>query len=54
MNADIDGTFSHNQEWKWFIDLIQDRYELDDVKSWAEFQERNSSIPGGDGERGDQ
>ncbi len=35
-----DSLLEQSQDWQWFIDLIEERYELCDVKSYNEFQER--------------
>lgn len=34
----IDGLLARSQDWQWFIDLLQETFDIHDVASWAEYE----------------
>lgn len=34
----IDGLLSHSQDWGWFVQYIEQNYDLEDITSWSEFR----------------
>ena len=39
----VDGILEHSQDWQWFINYVEENFELSDIKTFSEFQSR--SIP---------
>ncbi|MBJ8349494.1 hypothetical protein [Streptococcus zalophi] len=40
----VDGILEHSQEWQWLIDYFEDNFELSDIKSFSEFQNRSNPL----------
>lgn len=40
----VDGILEQNQDWQWFIDYIEENYNLSDANSYIEFQNRSNSL----------
>lgn len=40
----VDGILEQNQNWQWFIEYIEDNYNLSDVGSYIEYQNRSNSL----------
>lgn len=40
----VDGILEHSQNWQWFIEYIEDNYNLSDVGSYIEYQNRSNSL----------
>lgn len=40
----IDGILGKNQEWQWFVDCIEDNFDLNDINAYSEFQTRYSPL----------
>jgi len=39
----IDGLLAREQEWQWFIDCIEESFELKEINSWSEYLDRNKA-----------
>lgn len=39
-----DGIIEHSQNWQWFIDYIEENYNLSDVDSFSDFNDRSTSL----------
>ena len=37
----VDGVLAKSQEWQWFIECVEQKFELDDIKNYEEFKEKN-------------
>jgi len=33
-----DGLLAHSQEWQWFVDLLHETFEVNEVRSWKEYE----------------
>lgn len=40
----VDGILEQSQNWQWFIEYIEDNYNLSDVGSYIEYQNRSNSL----------
>lgn len=40
----VDGILAKSQDWQWLIEIIENDYDLDDIFSYAEFQQKNGPI----------
>lgn len=40
----VDGILKHSQNWQWFIEYIEDNYNLLDISSYIEYQNRSNSL----------
>ena len=40
----VDGILAKSQDWQWLIEIIENDYDLDDISSYAEFQQKNGPI----------
>ncbi|WP_051671817.1 hypothetical protein [Oribacterium sp. P6A1] len=40
----IDGILAKSQEWQWFIEIIENDYDLDDISTNFEFQQKNAPL----------
>lgn len=40
----VDGMLEQSQNWQWFIEYIEDNYNLSDVGSYIEYQNRSNSL----------
>ena len=40
----VDGILSQSQNWQWFIEYIEDNYNLSDISSYIEYQNRSNSL----------
>ena len=40
----VDGLLAHSQQWQWFIDLIQDTFEITSINSWNEYENCNRHL----------
>ncbi|MHB8130476.1 MAG: hypothetical protein ACYDEX_15910 [Mobilitalea sp.] len=40
----VDGFLAKSQEWQWFIDCVEENFDLDDVKSCIDFANRNNPL----------
>ncbi len=40
----IDNILGKNQEWQWFIDYIEENFDLNDINAYSEFQTRYSPL----------
>ena len=40
----VDGLLAHSQQWQWFIDLIQDTFEITAINSWNEYESCNRHL----------
>lgn len=40
----VDGLLAREQEWQWFVECIEECYELSDVNSWSEYLDRNKNV----------
>lgn len=36
----MDHILEHNQEYQWFIDYVENNFDLDDITSWSEFNDK--------------
>lgn len=36
----VDGVLAKSQEWQWFIECVEQKFELDDIKNYEEFKEK--------------
>lgn len=39
-----DGILEHSQEWQWFIDYIEDNFDLSDIDDFFDFQNRRGNL----------
>lgn len=37
----VDGVLAKSQEWQWFIECVEQKFELDDIKNYEEFKKKN-------------
>lgn len=40
----VDGLLEQSQNWQWFIEYIEDNYNLSDISSYIEYQNRSNSL----------
>ncbi len=40
----VDGILAKSQDWQWLIEIIENDYDLEDISSYAEFQQKNGPI----------
>ena len=40
----VDGILEQSQNWQWFIEYIEDNYDLSDVSSYIEYQNRSNPL----------
>lgn len=40
----IDGLLSHSQDWGWFVQCIEQDFDLEDITSWGEFRSTYSRL----------
>lgn len=40
----VDGILEHSQNWQWFIDYIEENYNLSDIKSFPDFNDRSNPL----------
>ncbi len=40
----VDGILEQRQNWQWFIEYIEDNYNLSDISSYIEYQNRSNSL----------
>ena len=40
----VDGILSKSQEWQWFIDCVEDNFDLNDIHSYSEFNNKNHPL----------
>ena len=40
----IDGLLARAQDWQWFVECIEESYNLSDIKTWNEYWSRNKEI----------
>ena len=40
----VDGLLAHSQEWQWFVEQIEQNYEIKAVNSWDEFCNNNYAV----------
>ncbi|WP_277293713.1 hypothetical protein, partial [Veillonella montpellierensis] len=40
----VDGILEQSQNWQWFIEYIEDNYNLLDIKSYIEYQNRSNYL----------
>lgn len=40
----VDGILAKSQEWQWFIEIIENDYDLDDIFTYTEFQQKNAPL----------
>jgi len=40
----VDGILAKNQEWQWLIEIIENDYDLDDISTYTEFQQKNGPL----------
>ncbi|MGB3161775.1 MAG: hypothetical protein WBA84_11075 [Carnobacterium sp.] len=40
----IDALLAHDQNWQWFIDHIEENFDLNDIKTWSEFKSKNNLL----------
>lgn len=42
----VDGILAKSQDWLWFIEIIENSFDLDDISTYTEFQQKNGSLRG--------
>lgn len=42
----IDGILAREQEWQWFVECIEENYDMSDVNTWNEYLSKNNAIRG--------
>lgn len=40
----IDALLAHDQNWQWFIDHIEENFDLIDIETWSEFKSKNNLL----------
>ena len=40
----VDGLLNQSREWQWFIDYIEENYELHNINTWDEFTKNKHKI----------
>lgn len=40
----VDGILAKSQDWQWFVDYVEDNFELDDIQTYSDFQNKNSPL----------
>lgn len=40
----VDGILEHSQDWQWFINYVEENFELSDIKTFSEFQSRSNPL----------
>ena len=40
----VDGILAKSQEWQWLIEIIENDYDLDDISTYTEFQQKNGPL----------
>lgn len=40
----VDGILEQSQNWQWFIEYIEDNYDLSDIRSYIEYQNKSKSL----------
>ena len=40
----VDGLLDHSQQWQWFIDLVHDTFEVEEINSWEDFENSNQPL----------
>ena len=40
----IDGILSNNQEWDWFAETIEEKFDMSDIKNWQEYLRRQNTL----------
>ncbi len=40
----VDGLLAHSQDWQWFIDLLQESFDIHELSSWTEYEASNRPI----------
>lgn len=40
----VDGILAKSQEWQWFIEIIENDYELEDVATYTDFQQKSGPL----------
>ena len=40
----VDGILEHSQNWQWFIDYIEENYNLSDIESFPDFNDRSNPL----------